>query len=646
MSTPPTNEPLPQIPPARCEPVTAGSVLVLAPHYDDEVLGCGGLLLQLLASGARVRVLFLTDGAGGEEEVDDRAAYRAARRAEARAVADEWGIELRELDLPDGALARHLGAAAEGIRAELLALRPDLLLVPSPLEASADHRAAFAALHRLLAPVRGQRGEEGGATGAGAGAGELAAAVRALTILAYEINRPAYPDLLVDVGAEVSRLEAAMELYASQQERRDYWRASLGLRRYRTLTLPAEVTAAEGYRRLGLDDFVTRSPAQLVRALGGLADVATVAEGPKISVVVRTKDRPELLAEALASLAEGAYRRVEVVLVNDGGVPPEPPVDYPFPIERVELPENLGRAAAADAGVERAGGDYVAFLDDDDLAAPEHLVTLAGLVSAADVRVAYTDAAVGVYELAAAGGGSGGAGSGAGWRCVERRLPYSRDFDADLLTVDNYIPFNCLLIERELFAAVGPFDRALPFFEDWDFLVRLAAETPFHHLPRVTCEYRHFRGAGHHVLGERPRRRGDFLTMKARVLAKHAERLTPDRLAAAVDTLRRELVEASEEAASLRRESRRLRRDNDLLADRYHRAHGELEALRAEGERLAAESRRLYDDERALRATVEERDEHLRRTYAEIERLNALIEAMQSTRAWRVHQWIDRRRGR
>ena len=45
--------------------------------------------------------------------------------------------------------------------------------------------------------------------------------------------------------------------------------------------------------------------------------------GPRVSIVVRTKDRPQLLAEALSSLARGTYRNVELVLVNDGGVSPQ-----------------------------------------------------------------------------------------------------------------------------------------------------------------------------------------------------------------------------------------------------------------------------------------------------------------------------------
>jgi LmbE family N-acetylglucosaminyl deacetylase len=620
-------------PPGRTERVQAASALVLAPHFDDEVLGCGGLLAQLAAAGAAVRVLFLTDGGGGGEGVADSAGYRRRRREEAAQVCELLGFAgCDHLDLPDGALDRHLEAAVQGIRRALLSQRPTLLLVPSPLEISRDHRAAFAAVHRLLAPVRdGHPDEE---------------PLRNLHILLFEINQPAHPDLLVDVTAEAPVLARAMAVYASQEERHPYWNAALGLRRFRTLSLAPDVELAEGYRRLSVDDFTTRTPAQLVRHLDGLPEIHEVREGPRISVVVRTRNRPDLLAEALGSLAEGEYRRAEVVLVNDGGEPPAVPDGYPLPVVRVDLVENRGRAAAAEAGVAAAGGEYVAFLDDDDLAAPEHLATLAGLVSAAGVRVAYTDAAVAVYEL-----------DTEGWICRERRLPYSRDFDPDVLLVDNYIPFNTLLIERSLFAAAGPFDASLPFFEDWDFLIRLSALTSFHHLARVTCEYRHFRGGGHHVFGERPRERADFLEMKARVMARHAARLKPATLARAVDTLRSELVAEREGWTGARREIERLRQDLAALAqdhealarqrhlweERYHAVHGEVAALREERESHRAEIQRLYDEERKIRAAVDDQTGHLGRTYAEIERLNGILRQMESTRAWRLHQWWGRR---
>ncbi len=643
--------------PGATETVAAASVLAIAPHPDDEVLGPGGLLAQLAASGAAVRVLFLSDGGGGVEAIPDRAAYRARRRKESeRAVAILGLSGFDALDLPDGALSDQLDAIAAGIRRALLSQRPELLLVPSPLEGSADHRAAFAALHRLLAPLRPE-GETAQDFSAHAG----------LRILAYEVNRPAFPDLLVDVSDQAERLERAFAAHASQAERHPYWNAALGLRRHRTLTLPPGVLLAEAYRRLSIDDFRTRSAAQLIRHLGGNPELLEVREGPIVSVVVRTRDRPELLGEALASLAGQTYSRTEIVLVNDGGAALEIPSGFPWPVVRVDLDATRGRAMAAQAGIEAATGAYIGFLDDDDLAAPEHLATLAAMVQGAGVRVAYTDAAVAIYELA---GGHGGEAGAVGWRCCERRLPYSRDFDPDLLLLDNYIPFNTLLIERELLRAAGPLDPSLPFFEDWDLLIRLAALSPFHHRSVVTCEYRHFRGAAHHIFGERPRERGDFMAVKERVLAKHSDRIGPDALARAVDTLRREGVEAREDVVRRQTESEILRGHLAAAADqigalrqmhadvsrerveweeRFHAANGALAARAAEHERLAGDLARqavdltrLYGEEKALHATIDDQTGHLGRTYAEIERLNGLIRAMEATRAWRLHRLFSR----
>jgi hypothetical protein len=291
-------------------------------------------------------------------------------------------------------------------------------------------------------------------------------------------------------------------------------------------------------------------------------------------------------------------------------------------------------------------------------------------------RAVYSDAAVVAYELA----GDADPGAPGGWREVERRLPYSRDFDPDLLMLDNYIPFNTVLVERELFrelaagadgsaadgGAAGPFDPELPIFEDWDFLIRLSRRLPLHHLRRVTCEYRHFRGAAHHALGERPRERADFLAVKARVLAKHAGLLTPDLLARAVDTLRAEAVDLAEEVAGARSETARERaeaarardeaaaerRARGLLEERYHRLNGEAVALReeraaraAELEQAGAELRRLHGREQELVAAVEEQTAHIGRTYGEIERLNAMLRELQgASLPGIVRWWRDQRR--
>lgn len=390
-------------PPGVTTTIEAESALVVAPHFDDEVLGCGGLVGRLTAAGAPVRVVFCSDGGGESADPERRQAESARRRIEARQAAQVLGLAgIDELDFPDGALAGHVEPMADGLRRLLLQHRPRLVLVPSPLEVSADHRATFAALLRALPAMTGADGP---------------------SVLAYEVNHPLHPDVLVDVSGQVALIERAMGCYASQQERHDYLRVKLGLMRFRTLTLPPSIDAAEAYRRFSVEDLVGPGPARVVAEAAGGPAPRAAADGPPISLVVRTKDRPQFLAEALASVARSTFHPREVLVVNDGGRTPELPAGYPVPLELTNLPDNRGRAGAANAGIARARGEYVAFLDDDDLVEPEHFAVLAGLVRDTGARVVYTDAAVGIYEPTAT----------AGWRCVERRVPYSRDFDRERL---------------------------------------------------------------------------------------------------------------------------------------------------------------------------------------------------------------------
>ncbi len=604
-----------ETPPGHTDDLVAKSLLVVAPHYDDEVLGCGGLLARCLAEQAVVRVLFLTDG-GADHRGEARLAYTARRRQEAGAAATVLGLSgTHHLGLPDGRLGDHLHEVGEVIEGLLLSQRPDHLLITSPLEVSRDHRAAFAALHRRLTKLR--PGDALWEVGQG------------LTILTYEVNHPQRANLLVDISAQGEILRQAMDCYVSQQEQHDYLGAALGLAKFRSLTLPHGTQLVEAYHRLTVDDFITRGEAALLSHLGAVPELLQVREGPKVSVIVRTKDRPELLQEALASLGANTYGRTEVLVVNDGGEPPSLPEEFPHTLRRLDLETCRGRAAAANAGIAAAEGDYVAFLDDDDLVEPEHLATLAGLVAAQGIRVAYTDAAVGVYRL----------DPQLGWHCEERRLPYSRDFDADLLGFDNYIPFNTLLMERRLLAEVGEVDTSLDFFEDWDFLIRLAAKTPFHHLPRVTCEYRQFRGSGHHILGDGGRERADFLAMKARVIRKHESARSTEVVVRVVDRLRAEAV-AEHEAM------RRWQEQSKTWEEEHHRLNGRVVGLENHLEVVEASERRAQDAWREMQGQERQVSQDLRRAYDEIERLNGLIEAMESTRAWRLHRWMEGIKGR
>lgn len=82
-------------------------VLVLAPHPDDESLGCGGLIAECRARGHEVRVLVLTDGTGSHRHSREYPPLRLAalRMEEARAAVAELGLAADAIDflgLPDG----------------------------------------------------------------------------------------------------------------------------------------------------------------------------------------------------------------------------------------------------------------------------------------------------------------------------------------------------------------------------------------------------------------------------------------------------------------------------------------------------------------------------------------------------------------
>lgn len=137
---------------ARQLDLAPGPLLIIAPHPDDEVLGCGGLMARSLRSGQDVSVLFLTDGGASHPGHPDLDAATLAhqRRREAREAAAVLGLSADKLvffDFPDGALP-HLSAAiradaVQRIAAHLRSVRPATIFAAYRHDGSSEHEAAF-----------------------------------------------------------------------------------------------------------------------------------------------------------------------------------------------------------------------------------------------------------------------------------------------------------------------------------------------------------------------------------------------------------------------------------------------------------------------------------------------------------------------
>lgn len=122
-------------------------LLVLSPHPDDEVIGCGGTLLKLGAKGARITIVMMTDGAEtralrGEPEES----RPGVRLQEAREVAGDLGAALVSWKEPDSALACE-PKNVERLADLLDKLRPRMIFVPFVNDFHPDHVAA----NRILA---------------------------------------------------------------------------------------------------------------------------------------------------------------------------------------------------------------------------------------------------------------------------------------------------------------------------------------------------------------------------------------------------------------------------------------------------------------------------------------------------------------
>jgi len=201
---------------------------------------------------------------------------------------------------------------------------------------------------------------------------------------------------------------------------------------------------------------------------------------PLVSVVIPTRNRPDRLRVALASVLAQTHEHLEAIVVNDGGADVEDVVASfdDARVSYVKLGTGRERSAARNAGLRLARGEYVAYLDDDDRYDPEHLETLIGTLERTGLDVAYGDARR-TWEVEQDGA------------YVTTRVdrPYSADFDRDALLVGNYIPILCLVHRRSCLDAIGLFDEELDTHEDWDLLIRLSRKYDFVHVPVATCSF-------------------------------------------------------------------------------------------------------------------------------------------------------------
>jgi glycosyltransferase involved in cell wall biosynthesis len=202
-----------------------------------------------------------------------------------------------------------------------------------------------------------------------------------------------------------------------------------------------------------------------------------------VSVVIPTRGRVNLLSWAVGTALAQEAVNVEVVVVDDG--PSDDTASWVMDqhdarVRIVRHATQHGVSAARNSGIRAARGRWIAFLDDDDVWAPDKLQSQLSAVTSEGRDWVYTGDVHVDERLCLLGGGP----------------PLSPPETVSLLSSHNTLPSGAsnVMVRAELLAAVGAFDVSLRRTEDWDMWIRLARTGPPAWVRRPLVGYRHHPG--------------------------------------------------------------------------------------------------------------------------------------------------------
>ena len=203
---------------------------------------------------------------------------------------------------------------------------------------------------------------------------------------------------------------------------------------------------------------------------------------PQVSINICCYNSEKYLEETLQSVCAQTCEDWELVVVNDGSTDSTEQIVGKYKAEGWPIvyhaQANAGLGRARNRALELSRGEYIAFIDHDDLWQPDKMDRQLALLRARpDVGVVYSNS----YSIDASGRITG--------TCLQPHQFFRGDVFEDLLLVRFIPPWLTVVFRREALIAAGPF---LPYriVEDYDILLRLAARFPFDYVMDPLASYR------------------------------------------------------------------------------------------------------------------------------------------------------------
>ena len=200
---------------------------------------------------------------------------------------------------------------------------------------------------------------------------------------------------------------------------------------------------------------------------------------PQISVIIPTFNHGKFIAETLESVFAQTYQNYEVIVINDGSTDETEAVLGPdLEAQRIRYfrQENQGVAAARNAGLALATGEWIAFLDDDDLWPPDKLEWQVACLEASNAVVV------------------GGLCSRFGLEGERKKKGDSHKIEflatADLFRGNPFGSPGQTLIRKSALEKIGGLDTAIWGLDDLDLWIRLSRIGSIQRVDRVSLHYR------------------------------------------------------------------------------------------------------------------------------------------------------------
>jgi glycosyltransferase involved in cell wall biosynthesis len=201
---------------------------------------------------------------------------------------------------------------------------------------------------------------------------------------------------------------------------------------------------------------------------------------PKVSVTIPVYNGAAYLKEAIDSVLAQTYKDFEAIVVNDGSTDNSEEIlkSYGDKI-RYYYQENRGLANTRNRLVELAKGEYIAFIDQDDVWMPDHLIRHIALFFAdLDIGLVYSDCAI--------INSNGEEIVGTYYRFMEP--VFGMVFEQ--LLRGNFISIPTVVVKKQLILGVGGFSPKYRIAEEYDLFLKVATESKFGYLPEVLAQYR------------------------------------------------------------------------------------------------------------------------------------------------------------